>query len=107
MTPDDDPKRELSFTAWLLLYFSLLAFVFGVPFLIAPYFGMRVEIGWLGLSGGLSLLAATRHPWWLYETLRSVRGWGIGLPDGHVQLYLAVLGVLGLGLAVLGAMYGE
>jgi len=102
MSENDNSSHELGFVAFVLLYLGILGFNFAAPVFLSPLLGVSYGVGVCGLTGLIFLLGATGHPWWLYETLRSVRGWGIGLRIGSVRLFLVPVGLLFLLLAVLG-----
>ena len=102
MNDDDNNRHELGFVAFVVLYLGILGFIFVVPVVLSPLLGVSYWVAVCGLAGLMPLLAATGHPWWLYETLRSVRGWGLGLPISRVRLLLVPMGLLFLLVAVLG-----
>lgn len=99
MTPDDDPKRELSFKAALPVLLGFIAALVVIPILVAPLFRAYAPAGFMAIMGLLFLLPATRHPWWLFDVLNTRVG---GSPT-DTQVFLLYMGMFLFVLAGLAA----
>jgi len=98
------PVTERTLKPWqrVLVYLGILA----VGVALSLYIDARYHLGddrSIGLAlGPIFLLTATGWPWWLYDTIRRVRWFGLIKNDTAMRVVLAVIGgflvLMGAGL---------
>jgi hypothetical protein len=84
------------------IYFAVLFTTTAFAILIHSRFNLGLDRSTLIAAGMLFLITATGQPWWLFDTVRRVRWFGMIESDRAMQWVLVLLAVflIILGLAV-------
>jgi hypothetical protein len=91
---DTPAERRLTTTRFLGVYVAFLALGVGVSLVVEKRLGITAHRTIFVFGGATFLLAATRWPWWLFDTFRRL-GWFSAISSDRVmQVILVVLGVL-------------
>ena len=82
----------------VLIYLGILAILAALMLLFDHRYHVGEDRAAAIVGGAFYLLAATGHPWWLYDTVRHVRWFDAISDDASMRVVLIFLGVLLLAL---------
>jgi hypothetical protein len=88
----------------VLIYFGILGIMVYLSLQVDGTYHLGEDRSVAIVGGALYLLAATGHPWWLYDTVRHVRWFDAITDDGTMRVLLTILGLLLLLLGLGGAL---
>lgn len=87
------PNRRLDLRHFLVVYLGALVAGIGLALALETSLSVDPRRTTVLFSGALFALAATRRPWWLYDTVRRL-GWFRDIQsDRAMQALLAVVGI--------------